>query len=91
MYNIILYFCLVPIMSSRRYQVVEFLPDNELAVVPINWLMEDGETNLIHCYWPSFKNSDKLNKSVRNAIPPDAEWQVYRCRPMGQPGKILAW
>ncbi|XP_048248819.1 uncharacterized protein LOC124115800 isoform X2 [Haliotis rufescens] len=55
------------------YKVVLFTDDDELAVVPSNWL--DGKGC---CLWPPFKSSTKLTKAVINQEKSSETWRSYQ-------------
>ena len=67
-----------------EYNIVEFLPAKETAVVPSSWI-EKGEGRN-QCFWPPFRSTDKINAAVRNASTPDATWDIYDCRILGYAG-----
>lgn len=65
-------------MSKTVYAVVEFLDDNSVAVVPNNWIIEDGKK----CLWPSKFKAPKRTLAVKNAVAPSKEFVALSVRVM---------
>jgi len=74
---------------DTAYQVVEFVLSKDVAIVPSSWIFHDTETKTLKTYWPPYKNTDKLNKSVKNKTNPESEWASYSCRLLGGAGILL--
>lgn len=58
--------------------MVEFLDDNSVAVVPNNWIIEEGKT----CLWPSKFKATKRTLAVNNAVAPSKEFVALSVRVM---------
>ncbi|XP_046544153.1 uncharacterized protein LOC124254284 [Haliotis rubra] len=67
------------------YKLVIFTDDNELAVVPSNWLDGTG-----FCLWPPFKSTTKLSKAVQIQQCACDSWKAYPIclLPGGESGKL---
>jgi hypothetical protein len=56
--------------------LVEFLNDPpEVAVVPKSWLINEKT-----CYWPPWKNTERVNRLVMKNMPACTEWEKYAMR-----------
>lgn len=56
----------------------EFLDDNSVAVVPNNWIIEEGKK----CLWPSKFKATKRTLAVKNAVAPSKEFVALSVRVM---------
>ncbi|XP_054709722.1 uncharacterized protein LOC129219370 [Uloborus diversus] len=59
------------------YAIVNFTQTNEVEVVPVTWLSENG------CVWPPFKTTD-VQKMVKKLIKPSKGWICHEARVLGQ-------
>ena len=66
-----------------RYAVVAFDEDSEVSAVPSIWL-SDGETK---CYWPPYRDSQKLSKAIKARNSPQDNWSKYTARVLSKCGK----
>ena len=65
------------------YKLVEFTDDNEVAVVPDCWVL--NETTAV---WPiHVKTSGKLDVMVKQRVKPGETWESYPIRIMCSSGK----
>lgn len=74
------------------YLVVEFFPKKDLAIIPSNWIIQQGpdreETEAIfQVYWPPVREPSKLNKLVKECASPTNFWKKYSARKLGSSGK----
>ena len=63
-------------MASNAYAIVEFIPANGVAIVPITWLNLEED----HCLWPPKKasaNIAQINSIVKNLEPPQQSWKKF--------------
>ena len=54
-------------------KVVEFVSQQEVAVVNVSWLNDD-ETR---CYWPTMMSVARLTNAVKSGMPPNDNWEEY--------------
>lgn len=66
------------------YVVVEYTDNNELAVIPDNWLEGTG-----CAVWPNIKSSKKLNSAIMQYKDPESDWKAYPVRIMYKCGKCF--
>ena len=73
--------------EGNRFLVVAFDEENEVSVVPESWVsVSNGGT---HCYWPSYKSTSKVTKSIQNMVDPEETWNKYQARVLTKCGKCL--
>lgn len=72
-------------VSSNMYMLVEF-QNNEIAVIPIEWLVDENV-----CVWPPFaRSSASIMHAVRTRVKPDKTWSTYQLkRVMYRNGKSI--
>ncbi|XP_035713674.1 uncharacterized protein LOC118438072 [Folsomia candida] len=62
------------------FSVVHFPETDEVEVTPDIWLDREEEGRL-KCWWPPYKNSDKVKTAVKNQSPVNLEtWNIYNAR-----------
>lgn len=62
------------------FSVIYFPETDEVEVVPDIWLDREDE-ECLKCWWPPFKNSDKVKTTVKNQSPVNLEtWNIYNAR-----------
>lgn len=67
------------------YTIGEFSLSKEVEVVPKQWLTKEGQ-----CWWPTLKNSTKLNLAVRSSATPDpTTYKLYPFRVFRHYGKFF--
>ncbi len=62
-----------------QFAIVEFINDNSVAVVPINWLAEVADQDFV-CCWPPLSQSKDVGKLVKEGVEPELDWTQYSVR-----------
>lgn len=67
----------------QMYYIVNFTDEDTVEVVPESWVKDD------FCFWPNFKDKEKLKKAIKTAISPEGSWQTSKIRILGAAGIYL--
>ncbi|OXA38508.1 hypothetical protein Fcan01_26743 [Folsomia candida] len=70
-----------PLSDISLKMVFSVFPEtDEVEVTPDSWLDREEEGRL-KCWWPPYKNSDKVKTAVKNQSPVNLEtWNIYNAR-----------
>lgn len=69
--NLTIYF----VLNGGDYHVVELKDEEEVAVVPKQWL--NGKDK---CLWPSWKSGSRIEKAIWNKEVPDSSFICFMLR-----------
>lgn len=72
--------------DSHAFAIVEFLDTKEVEIVAFSWTFVDAKNGCM-CYWPPYRNANKLKKLCVEQAPPDATWQTYKIRVLYRAGR----
>ena len=70
-------------MTTKNFSVVVFEDTDQVDVVPLGWL----SVNKTECRWPPYKDSAKVRKAIKNALPPQDNWTTHPVRLLKSYGK----
>lgn len=69
------------------FNVVHFLGDNAVAVVPKLWMTRDTQTSQCQCVWPNERVSTKINLMAKRSDVPKPDWKTYDVRTLNTFGQ----
>ena len=58
------------------FSVVSFVESGDVAVVPSDWIISEGDKNF--AYWPpDTMKEDQKDRALRKRIKPESSWPMY--------------
>lgn len=73
---------------NNNWAVVTFKGfEDQVDIIPTNWLYKDEETGENYGWYPSYEDSVKVNKALLKREHPDPNWLFFEiCKIFGQAG-----
>jgi len=71
-----------------EFAIVAFIDDYSVAVVPLCWVVYDGQ-HTAACRWPPSSKARKMEKLVKDRVDPAPDWLSYSVRVLHQYGMFV--